>query len=348
MKLEITAVTSEIEQNEELDKLKVEMFSEKNRDDALKEGNHSIAERYKVTIWFTGIPKIVDMVLNSLGNCCTSEMYNKVNPMNSNSEDEIKLYRKWVTYLEPMIKKSDYGLPDGEAHKLALENACYMLGVFTLDTDMSYTTSITQLNYIIDWCHRFYESDMENNTFNRTLKEYLNEFANQLSALVYMDELRDYKDRALWFLANQTKSTWMGFNESRIKFEESYQTMYKWTFMQLAQAQQDREISLFMLFNGESTEFFVPYIIRGTKFEDIWLADIRSVAYAIPQGTLIDIVETGTTENLLLKCCERLGGRAQLEICKQTEDTLQQMRTKGVFNPILRKRVEDFSIHMEQ
>lgn len=159
MKLEITAVTSEIEQNEELDKLKVEMFSGKNAGicysdtgywnnkdkavdmyrNALKSRNHSITEHYKVTILITGIPKIVAMVLNSLGDYCTSERYSKIN---GNSDDEIKLYKKWITYLEPMIQKLDYGLPDRAVHELAMENARYMLGVFTIATDMSYTTSI--------------------------------------------------------------------------------------------------------------------------------------------------------------------------------------------------------------
>ena len=75
---------------------------------------------------------------------------------------------------------------------------------------------------------------------------------------------------------------------------------------------------------SDVNEFFVPDIIKGTEYEEEWLKDIKSLEDNFPQGLLININERGTIENFVLKCQERLCGAAQLEIAKQTKETMNR------------------------
>ena len=45
-----------------------------------------------------------------------------------------------------------------------------------------------------------------------------------------------------------------------------------------------------------------------------------------PQGEIIKIYETGTYDDFILKCKERLCAGAQLEIANQTKETLQKYK----------------------
>ena len=77
-------------------------------------------------------------------------------------------------------------------------------------------------------------------------------------------------------------------------------------------------------FEVPQLDFFVPPIIRGTQYEDIWLSDLKSIADIIPQATKVCIVEMGSISDFLLKCEERLCGRAQWEVMNQTRITAQR------------------------
>jgi len=72
----------------------------------------------------------------------------------------------------------------------------------------------------------------------------------------------------------------------------------------------------------EEPEYFVPRIIRKTKYEKEWLEDIASVADEFPQGMKIMVREQGNLEDFILKCYERLCGKAQCEIMEVTTDDL--------------------------
>ena len=56
-----------------------------------------------------------------------------------------------------------------------------------------------------------------------------------------------------------------------------------------------------------------------------WLKDMKSVAYLIPQGTLVNVHEEGNVHDLVLKSKERLCGRAQLEIALNTAYTIKKI-----------------------
>lgn len=309
----------------------------------IKSGHHSIADHIRITVLLSDIPKAVVMILNDLGDYATSEKSGRYTKMTGSSEKEVALYNKWVEIFDKeVIPKLGYSIDEKTCHKLAMENARYMLSVFT-NTTLSYTTSLRQYNYIMDWCDRFAsDRNIENNYFNTQLKIYLKELSDYLKQYFYIEDLRDFKNRNFSFLAYQTNNSWKDFTLNDISYRNTYQTMYKGSFVELAQLQRHKTLDYYMLFNGISENFFTPFSIQGTKYESMWQEDIASVADIVPQGTLVDIVETGTVENFFLKLTERLCGRAQIEICKQTALTLTDMAKHNDFTKELQNKLNLF------
>ena len=91
----------------------------------------------------------------------------------------------------------------------------------------------------------------------------------------------------------------------------------------LAQAQRHRSLNYEMIVPQLfGAEFFMPPIIEDTVLAHEYLDDMESVKENYPQGMLVYINERGMPEDFLMKCGERLCGAAQLEICRNTHDTL--------------------------
>lgn len=367
MKINVTGETCMLAENDEISLQEYEVFAGMNAgicygehgyygtavtdpekalkrfENVIKNGHHSIADHIRITILLSDVPKAVAMVLNNLGDYATSEKSGRYTKMTGNSGKEVELYNKWVDILDKeVIPTLGYNIDEKTCHKLAMENARYMLSVFT-PTTMSYTTSLRQYNYIMDWCDRFAsDRTMEDNYFNNQMKVHLKELGDHLKQYFYIPDLRDFKNRNFSFLAYQTNNSWKDFRPEDISYRNTYQTMYSGSFVELAQLQRHKTLDYFMLFKGISEKFFTPFCIRGTKYESMWQEDIASVADIVPQGTLFDIVETGTVENFFLKLTERLCGRAQIEICKQTASTLTDMAKHNVFTKDLKDKLNWF------
>ena len=95
---------------------------------------------------------------------------------------------------------------------------------------------------------------------------------------------------------------------------------------QLAQAQRHRTLDYQMEFSKDDS-FYIPEIIKNdASLVNEWLNDIQSVANVVPQGLMVNINETGTYDNFILKCKERLCSAAQLEIMQQTKETLTKYK----------------------
>ena len=93
----------------------------------------------------------------------------------------------------------------------------------------------------------------------------------------------------------------------------------------LAQAQRHRTLRYTMhLKEIADYSFYVPDIVDEAGLYDEWIKDIRSIAYCFPQGTMVRITEQGLFEDFVLKCKERLCGRAQLEIMQTTIESLNR------------------------
>lgn len=278
-----------------------------------KSGHHSVFGHPSYNFSIEGIPKIIAMILNNEKDYNTSEKSARYTKMEA-SEDELALYEKWIKLYENKISEIYPDMSEKQINKLAMENARYLISVFTPATSMGHTLDFRQLNYILHW-FKNYVNNEEDNEFSKQLKPYLIEFRNMFKD--YEQELLDDgKQRSLSLFAKV---------ERKEEWGENYCCNYMATFAQVAQAQRHRTLSYEITIpkSSEAT-FFVPPIIRDTPLEEEWLKDIKSLAVHYPQGMLVKVNERGTVENFILKCKERLCGCAQLEIAIQTQKTLEQ------------------------
>lgn len=278
----------------------------------LASGHHSVFGHVTYNLALEGIPKILAMILNNEKVYNTSEKsarYTKMEP----SEKEKELYEKWIEIYQNVIKEKYPEIDDKKVKKLAMENARYLISVFTPATIMEYTVNFGQLNYIVHWFENFIR-DAEDTIFNTKLKKVFEEFNEQVKDLIVPELNSDAKGRTFSLFAKRKRDE---------EFGENYCVNYQGTFAQLAQAQRHRtlcyEISI-----PEQHKYFVPPIIRNTQFEKEWINDISSLDTEFPQGLMLDINERGTVENFVMKCQERLCGAAQLEIALQTKEILDK------------------------
>lgn len=290
------------------------------RDKTLKRANstksnrhHSVFEHEYITLCLENIPKIFAMILNNEKIYTTSEKsarYTKMQP----TPLEKELYFKWLNTFKLLIQErypNEKFIDNRRAEKLAMENARYLLSIYT-PTTMAYTTSYRQLNYLYNWL----KTD-ESNPILRDLKPYTEEFCNNLEELNLIDD-------ELQKGGNGRRLSLFGTRDRQEYFGEVYSTNYEGSYAQLAQAQRHRTLSYEMQ-SIPTDKFYVPKILNKTpELIQEWLTDMQKVKNLIPQGQLIKINERGTVENFILKMKERLCSCAQLEINDQTRLTLNK------------------------
>lgn len=289
--------------------------------------HHSVHGHVHITMNIENIPKILAMVLNNEKEFNTSEKSARYTPIERTefvgSDDsiitlkEVELYEKWFAIFKDIITKK-YGdvLKPFKIKTLAQENARYMVTVF-MPTKMVYTTSFRQINYIASWMEEYIMNADRNNPFEMKLAFYMQEFINQLIEKNILEErlLVNDKNRRLSLFGNDIDNV-------EEYFGDVYCTTYEGSFAELAQAQRHRTLSYQMQFLDDK-EYFVPPILDSEKgLVDEWLGDIQLVSGVCPQGELVKICEKGEYDNFILKCKERLCSAAQLEIMRQTRDTL--------------------------
>lgn len=319
-------------------------------------GHHSVFDHGSITLLIEGIPKIMAMILNSLGINETSERsgrYTKLEPL---TEKEGELYEKWrakFNTIIPQVYPDMLPNPDDKKalasiDKLAQENARYMTSVFT-PTTMAYTTVFKQWCYIVQWMEKLKESLTGLDKFSERLRHSIDDFINAVRPKVYYEEIVDHKNRCFDFMSVQTNSLFYDTNVELVDtFGYNYMVTYKGSFTHAAQAQRHRTLKFNIQFSGKSEEFYVPPILFESGDVDEWLTDIKSIADETPQGTLVNIIERGTVENFILKCTERLCGRAQLEITNQTVDTYKKMLASESLPEEVRKLLEEsFTVNGE-
>ena len=293
--------------------------SEIRADKTLELGHHSILDHSNITLLIEGIPKIVAMILNNTQYYTTSEKSARYTQMEPGTGLESSLYHKWVGKFENIIGSDNPKIDSSTRNKLAMENARYLISVFT-PTTMIYTTSHRQLDYIINWLDSYgehLEGEGLVGEFYDKLLEVINEFKTELTDKLPEPLIKDIKSRGFDLITSDIGN---GFEV----VTDVYRVYYKATFAEVAQAQRHRTINhQIKVGEQESAEYYVPPIIRGTRHENDWIGDIKSLASIYPQGTLVEVAERGTFENFILKAKERLCGRAQLEITNITEESLK-------------------------
>ena len=265
------------------------------------------------------IPKILAMVLNNERQNTTSEKSARYTELDNNddpnvTDKEIVLYYKWLEIFKVIIKdKYGYIHNDGKVKKLAQENARYLVSVFS-GTKMIHTLPWIQLNRVVSFMEK-YMNKPNKTEFDQKLIESFKEFINILDGLNILDEraMSNRKDRELSLFSGREVEEYFG---------DTYSTNYKGTFAQLAQAHRHRTIEYDMQLLDDKSYFIPPILQDEPLLVEEWLEDIKSVAYANPQGELISINEKGTYDKFILKAKERLCSSAQLEIAMQTRETL--------------------------
>ncbi len=188
-----------------------------------------------------------------------------------------------------------------------------MISVFTPATVMGHSITLEQFSYVLHMIEDFSQKAPDSD-FNKKLKPFLEEFVSLHQKYKVEGISPDSKNRSLSLFTDI---------ERQDEWGENYCTTYWASFAQLAQAQRHRTLNYEIVFSSlEEEKYFVPPVIKGTKLEQEWFKDIKSLGEFYPQGRMVLVNERGTVENFILKCKERLCGCAQLEITMQTRKTL--------------------------
>lgn len=208
----------------------------------LNSGHHSVYDHILINFNMQNIPKILAMVLNNEKQYTTSEKsarYTSIVRQDGSiiTEREEKLYQKWIEIFVAKIK-AEYGnvYNDSKIQKLAQENARYLVTVF-MPTQMIYSTTLRQINYLVSWMNDYIKNINQNNLFETKLASSMQQLIEELDKLNVLEEglLKNEKGRSLSL-----------FGKDLDKVEEYYgnvySTLYKGSFAQVAQAQRHRTI----------------------------------------------------------------------------------------------------------
>lgn len=296
--------------------------TQKRINNTLENDHHSVYDHIMINFDIVGIPKILAMVLNNEHQYTTSEKsarYTDVTYKNGSilTEREVTLYNKWNERFKELIKENYPDFTNFKIKTLAQENARYLITVF-VPTEMVYSTTLRQINYIASIMQKYIEEHNESNDYlEKNLSLCMNNFIKELDRLNVLDE------RLMHNSKNRNISLFGKDLEKREEiFSHIYSVNYEASYASLAQAQRHRTL-FYQMERMDEKKYFVPPILnKKEEYIKEWTQDIKSVSNVVPQGEIILINETGTYDNFILKTKERLCTAAQLEVMKATRDTL--------------------------
>lgn len=305
-------------------------------------GHHSPFDHYSIGLEISNIPKILAMILNSVEMYTTSEKSARYTVMKPETELELNIYNKWSAIFNKLIAEKYPNIDEKTRSKLSLENARYMISVFT-PTSMGYTISFRQMSYMVDYFRTLINNLKNNKTdFNMKLLPYCEDIMEHFMTLT-SEVIPNTKHREFEFMRLQNgKSPWNGIEY----IYDGYCTSYTMSFACLAQAQRHRTIHYEMEFDG-STDYgcYVPPILDD-KLKDDWVHDYNSIKDKFPQCTLVKVIEIGKVVDFLYKSAERLCGRAQLEIANRTADYMVKLiENKHNMSKSLQDSIDKYTIN---
>ena len=296
--------------------------TQKRINNTLENDHHSVYDHIMINFNIVGIPKILAMVLNNEHQYTTSEKsarYTDVTYKNGSilTEREVTLYNKWNERFKELIKENYPDFTNFKIKTLAQENARYLITVF-VPTEMVYSTTLRQINYIASIMQKYIEEHNESNDYlEKNLSLCMQDFIKELDRLNVLDK------RLMHNSKNRNISLFGKALEKREEiFSHIYSVNYEASYASLAQAQRHRTL-FYQMERMDEKKYFVPPILnKKEEYIKEWTQDIKSVSNVVPQGEIILINETGTYDNFILKTKERLCTAAQLEVMKATRDTL--------------------------
>ena len=296
--------------------------TQKRINNTLENDHHSVYDHIMINFNIVGIPKILAMVLNNEHQYTTSEKsarYTDVTYKNGSilTEREVTLYNKRNERFKELIKENYPDFTNFKIKTLAQENARYLITVF-VPTEMVYSTTLRQINYIASIMQKYIEEHNESNDYlEKNLSLCMQDFIKELDRLNVLDK------RLMHNSKNRNISLFGKDLEKREEiFSHIYSVNYEASYASLAQAQRHRTL-FYQMERMDEKKYFVPPILnKKEEYIKEWTQDIKSVSNVVPQGEIILINETGTYDNFILKTKERLCTAAQLEVMKATRDTL--------------------------
>ena len=296
--------------------------TQKRINNTLENDHHSVYDHIMINFNIVGIPKILAMVLNNEHQYTTSEKsarYTDVTYKNGSilTEREVTLYNKWNERFKELIKENYPDFTNFKIKTLAQENARYLITVF-VPTEMVYSTTLRQINYIASIMQKYIEEHNESNDYlEKNLSLCMQDFIKELDRLNVLDKrlMHNSKNRNISLFGKDLEKREEIFSHiCSVNYEASYAS--------LAQAQRHRTL-FYQMERMDEKKYFVPPILnKKEEYIKEWTQDIKSVSNVVPQGEIILINETGTYDNFILKTKERLCTAAQLEVMKATRDTL--------------------------
>lgn len=296
--------------------------TQKRINNTLENDHHSVYDHIMINFNIVGIPKILAMVLNNEHQYTTSEKsarYTDVTYKNGSilTEREVALYNKWNERFKELIKENYPDFTNFKIKTLAQENARYLITVF-VPTEMVYSTTLRQINYIASIMQKYIKEHNESNDYlEKNLSLCMQDFIKELDRLNVLDK------RLMHNSKNRNISLFGKDLEKREEiFSHIYSVNYEASYASLAQAQRHRTLFYQMERMAEKKYFVPPILNKKEEYIKEWTQDIKSVSNVVPQGEIILINETGTYDNFILKTKERLCTAAQLEVMKATRDTL--------------------------
>lgn len=335
-------------QNEEI-ALKRAMFNSKS-------GHHSVYDHAHFTFEIQ-TSKAMAMVLNSTKLYSTSEKSGRYTSMTPETEIEKKLYDKWFNRISETIKETMPGeYTDKEIEKIALENARYMLSVFT-PTVLIFSIPFTRVILMCEWLDRLSNSINEmlqkglinkdkitNYNYFLRISTEANDLADKFRETLNMEKtapiLKDHKDIGIGFyekistyeryqmikdeLLLDFDGTWYEDYSKKFTNVDINHDMYYidsiYSFACLAQEQRHRTID-YTVVNITENFFYIPEILSD-KDNIEWYNDLQYLVHyngIVPQACKLYVRERGLFDNFYLKCKERMCMRAQEEIRNETK-----------------------------
>ncbi len=283
-------------------------------------GHHSVYDHSNISLYMEGVPRVIECLLNNERYMVSSIKSGRYT-VHALSGEEEEIYEKWRVKFQDLIakeykEKCPNFFTDTRVKKLAMENARYITGSFTL-ISMLHTVSYRQLNYIYGFLSNYLNVEV-NNDFEKKLKPYVKEFLKQLESTGYIDEAltKDGKFRKV-SLFNQNPVTEY--------FGDVYAVNFKCSFAIFLHLNRHRTLKYHIKspVSPEKLEFYIPELIADNKeLTKEWLSDLDKLKNNYPQAMLIEVSEMGNLEDFILKAIERKCSGVQLETTRVVNNVL--------------------------
>lgn len=295
----------------------------------MRSGHHSVIEHCYVTVIFENVSKLFAMLLNSLQAYNTSEKSGRYTVMQSENDG---LYGKWLSIFKPLYLKDleERGVTgsvlEKMSKKMAQDSARGVISVLSPNTTFAYTTSLRMWNYIRCWAMDYLNTTVNDSALlpaRDVLKAELGRLIAYIDSTMWVENL-DNHSNGFEFITNFT-DTPKRFDELGAEYRNwgvQYLISYKASFIVAAQLERHRTIKYYMSIPKKDIGYSVPNIIKGTKYEPIWMDDLATVE--LPQAMQVTLIEMGNVDTFVMKCRERVCGAAHEETRELTVKLLKE------------------------